>query len=82
MSSSRRMLAATAADELKTSWPEVVGMGLVAAVAKIRGDRPDVHMQVHWVGESVDPGYDNDTRVLLFVNKDEVWTITETPVVG
>jgi hypothetical protein len=39
-------------------------------------------MQVHWVGESVDPGYDNDTRVLLFVNKDEVWTITETPVVG
>ncbi|KAF8685861.1 hypothetical protein HU200_043773 [Digitaria exilis] len=32
-------------DELKTSWPEVVGMQLSPAARKIRGDRADVVLE-------------------------------------
>ncbi|KAF8677187.1 hypothetical protein HU200_046661 [Digitaria exilis] len=66
-------------DELKTSWPEVVGMQLFFAAAKIHEDRADVTMEVHKVGEGVEPGY-NDKRVRIFINNDA--NVALTPVVG
>ncbi|KAF8685858.1 hypothetical protein HU200_043770 [Digitaria exilis] len=66
-------------DELKTSWPEVVGMQLFFAAAKIHKDRADVTMEVHKVGEGVEPGY-NDKRVRIFINNDA--NVALTPVVG
>nr|CAB3445409.1 unnamed protein product [Digitaria exilis] len=62
-------------DELKTSWPEV----LFFAAAKIHEDRADVTMEVHKVGEGVEPGY-NDKRVRIFINNDA--NVALTPVVG
>nr|CAB3445412.1 unnamed protein product [Digitaria exilis] len=54
-------------DELKTSWPEVVGMQLSPAARKIRGDRADVVLEPHLVGEVPGPGYD-PKRVRIFVD--------------
>ncbi|OEL23253.1 hypothetical protein BAE44_0015729 [Dichanthelium oligosanthes] len=66
-------------DDLKTSWPEVVGMDLFWAAAKIHSDRPDVLVEVHKVGDNSDPGYD-PKRVRMFVDKDGI--VAQTPVIG
>lgn len=42
-------------EELKTSWPEVVGMEFFLAAKKIHGDRPDVQFMLHRVGGHVEP---------------------------
>lgn len=71
-------------DLMKTSWPEVLGMGLSLAAGKIHGDRPDVVLQAYLVGTvpaEPGPGYD-PKRVRIFVNKDATYTVAETPVVG
>jgi hypothetical protein len=68
-------------DRLKISWPEVVGMGLLLAARKIRGDRADVRLEVHKVGDGVEPGRD-DKRVRIFVNIDATYTVALTPFVG
>ena len=65
----------------KTSWPEVVGMGLLLAARKIRGDRADVRLEVYRVGTAVEPGHD-DHRVRIFVNIDATYTVALTPFVG
>uniref|UniRef100_J3L964 Uncharacterized protein n=1 Tax=Oryza brachyantha TaxID=4533 RepID=J3L964_ORYBR len=68
-------------DEVKTEWPEVVGWAALLAAIKISGDRPDVHIEAHDVGESVPPGFDGE-RVRLFLNNDVSRTVAQTPVVG
>ncbi|KAG2648193.1 hypothetical protein PVAP13_1NG044108, partial [Panicum virgatum] len=68
-------------DSLKTSWPEVVGLGLLLAARKIRGDQSAVRLEVHKVGDAVEPGHD-DTRVRIFVNIDATYTVALTPFVG
>ena len=68
-------------ESLKTSWPEVVGMGLLLAARKIRGDRADVRLEVYRVGTAVEPGHD-DHRVRIFVNIDATYTVALTPFVG
>ncbi|CAO2033854.1 unnamed protein product [Urochloa humidicola] len=66
-------------DELKMSWPEVAGMDILTALGRIREERPDVRMEVHRIGDPVEPGYD-DKRVRIFINDD--FTVALTPVVG
>nr|CAB3448681.1 unnamed protein product [Digitaria exilis] len=62
----------------KTSWPEVVGMGFLWAAMKIRIDRSDVDVEVHKVGDSVEPGY-NNKRVRMFIYNG---VVAQTPVIG
>ena len=48
----------------KTSWPELVGVAAVPAVAKIMQDRPDVAMEVLPPGTHPLPGVDpNRVRI-------------------
>ncbi|KAF8677184.1 hypothetical protein HU200_046658 [Digitaria exilis] len=73
------MLQTGGGGELKTSWPEVVGMELFWATVKIHFDRVDVEIEVHKVGDGGEPGY-NDKRVRIFINNDA--NVAQTPVVG
>ncbi|KQJ98222.1 hypothetical protein BRADI_3g35570v3 [Brachypodium distachyon] len=76
-----RGMAAMGGDDQKTSWPEVVGWDVIAAGEKVVADRPDVHLEVHRVGYTAPPGYD-DERVRLIIVADPGTTIAQTPVVG
>uniref|UniRef100_A0A0A9G8I7 Uncharacterized protein n=1 Tax=Arundo donax TaxID=35708 RepID=A0A0A9G8I7_ARUDO len=66
------------ADDLKTPWPEVVGMAGLLAGIRIHDDRPDVQVEAHWFGESVPPGF-NDKLVRVFLNHDDLSTVAQTP---
>ncbi|CAD6252065.1 unnamed protein product [Miscanthus lutarioriparius] len=68
-------------DDLKTSWPELVGSPGHFAHDMIHKDRPDVQIPVLVVGTQVPPDYD-DKRVRLFVYQDYNLKVTLTPVVG
>ena len=68
-------------DDLKTSWPELVGAPGQYAQAMIHKDRPDVQIMFRPVGTPVPPGYD-DKRVLVFVYNDYNSKVAVTPVVG
>jgi hypothetical protein len=68
-------------DALKFTWPEVVGWAYTLAEGRIQGDRPDVYIELHYVGDNVQPGYD-PTRVRLFINHDFLGTVAQMPIVG
>lgn len=69
--------ATAAGDDLKSSWPEVVGW---EAGFKINAERPDVVLELHTVGDNVAPGHD-DHRVRIFVAAGTT-NVAQTPVVG
>jgi hypothetical protein len=69
-----------AGDDLKSSWPEVVGWDVIPAGIKIYTERPDISFEFHTVGDNVAPGH-YDHRVRLFVTAGTT-TIARTPVVG
>ncbi|KAF8685859.1 hypothetical protein HU200_043771 [Digitaria exilis] len=53
-------------------------MGFLWAAMKIRIDRSDVDVEVHKVGDSVEPGY-NNKRVRMFIYNG---VVAQTPVIG
>ncbi|OEL23252.1 hypothetical protein BAE44_0015728 [Dichanthelium oligosanthes] len=55
------------------------GHGFFTAAAKINSNQPDMVMEVHKVGEHMDPGY-NPKRVRIFINNEAI--VAQTPVVG
>ncbi|KAI4979381.1 hypothetical protein ZWY2020_016134 [Hordeum vulgare] len=69
---------AGAVDDLKSSWPEVVGWDGFTAMVKIKADRQDVNIEFHTVGDNVAPDED-DHRVRIFL---EDHVVAQTPVVG
>jgi hypothetical protein len=69
-----------AGDDLKSSWPEVVGWDVIPAGIRIYTERPDISFEFHTVSDNVAPGHD-DHRVRLFVTASTT-TIARTPVVG
>ncbi|KAF7088293.1 hypothetical protein CFC21_091418 [Triticum aestivum] len=71
---------AGASDHLKSSWPEVVGWDGITASLKIKADRTDVYIELHFVGDNVAPGED-DHRVRLFGDR-VTGLVAHTPVVG
>ncbi|KAF7088292.1 hypothetical protein CFC21_091417 [Triticum aestivum] len=75
-----RAMAAATGDDLKSSWPEVVGWDGFTAMIKIKADRMDVYIELHTVGDAVAPGED-DHRVRLFGDR-VTGLVAETPVVG
>jgi len=68
-----------AADNTKTSWPEVEGLPGEAATRKILADRPGLHVIVLPVGSVVTADFDIK-RVRVFVNK--IGNVAQVPKVG
>nr|CAE53111.1 protease inhibitor [Oryza sativa Indica Group] len=61
---------------LKTEWPELVGLTIEQAKAKIKADRPDLQVEVLPVGTII-LGVVVPNRVILWVN-----TVAEIPKIG
>ncbi|KAL6623006.1 hypothetical protein ACP70R_019084 [Stipagrostis hirtigluma subsp. patula] len=75
-----RITPRAAADEdLKTSWPEVVGWVGLNASFKINSDRPDVSTAFYSDTTPLPPDYD-PKRVIIIMNDGSV--VVKTPVVG
>lgn len=68
-----------AADNTKTSWPEVEGLPGEVAKRKILADRPGLHVIVLPVGSVVTADFDIK-RVRVFVNK--IGNVAQVPKVG
>ncbi|KQJ93035.1 hypothetical protein BRADI_3g02371v3 [Brachypodium distachyon] len=75
-----RAMAAVVMDEQKAAWPEVVGLSSRMAARKIHGDRPDVSLEFHLVGDNVPPSFDAH-RVRIFLSPATA-KVAQTPVVG
>uniref|UniRef100_A0A0E0L0K2 Uncharacterized protein n=1 Tax=Oryza punctata TaxID=4537 RepID=A0A0E0L0K2_ORYPU len=61
---------------LKTEWPELVGLTIKQAQAKIKADRPELEVEVFPVGTIIETQF-VPNRVILWVD-----TVAEIPKIG
>lgn len=66
-------------NDLKTSWPEVVGWVQLNAAFQINSDRPDVSVAFYMQGTPLPKGYDPNRVVIV---SDAGSVVVKTPVVG
>ena len=66
-------------DELKTSWPELVGFEMLNAADRINIDRPDVSVAFYMIPTPLPTDY-NPKRVVLV--GDDRSVVVRTPVIG
>ncbi|XP_062217240.1 subtilisin-chymotrypsin inhibitor CI-1B-like [Phragmites australis] len=71
--------AADGGDDLKSSWPEVVGWVTLNAAFKISSDRPDVSTDFYMIPTPLPNDY-NPRRVIIVCDDRSV--VVKTPVVG
>ena len=71
--------AVVASDDLKTSWPEVVGWETLNASIKITSDRPGVSTPFYSDTTPLPPDYDPNRVIIIF---DDGGVVVKTPVVG
>ena len=74
-----RAAPAAATDELKTSWPELVGFELLNAADRINIDRPDVSVAFYMIPTPLPTDYDPNRVVLV---GDDRSVVVRTPVIG
>uniref|UniRef100_A0A0D9X8B1 Subtilisin inhibitor 1 n=1 Tax=Leersia perrieri TaxID=77586 RepID=A0A0D9X8B1_9ORYZ len=65
--------------ELKSSWPELVGVLATLAATEITKERPDVAVEVLPPGAPLTPDV-NEKRVRLFIDNSGI--VAKTPVIG
>ena len=74
-----RAALAAATDDLKTSWPELVGFEMLNAADRINMDRPDVSVAFYMIPTPLPTDY-NPKRVVLV--GDDRSVVVMTPVIG
>jgi len=74
-----RAALAAATDDLKTSWPELVGFEMLNAADRINIDRPDVSVAFYMIPTPL-PTDSDPNRVVLV--GDERSVVVGTPVIG
>ncbi|KAL6848558.1 hypothetical protein ACP4OV_021852 [Aristida adscensionis] len=66
-------------DDLKSSWPEVVGWAQLNAAFQINSDRPDLSVAFYMIPTPLPTEY-NPKRVIIV--SDERLVVAKTPVIG
>ncbi|KAL6883341.1 hypothetical protein ACP4OV_011152 [Aristida adscensionis] len=66
-------------DDVKTSWPEVMGWEVLNASIQINTDRPDVSTPFYMIGSPLPTDYDPKRVIIIF---DERSVVCKTPVVS
>ena len=74
-----RAAPAAVNDDLKTSWPELVGFEMLNAADRINIDRPDVSVAFYMIPTPLPTDY-NPNRVVLV--GDDRRVVVRTPVIG
>ena len=74
-----RAAPAAVNDDLKTSWPELVGFEMLNAALRINMDRPDVSVAFYMIPTPLPTDYDPNCVVLV---GDERSVVVRTPVIG
>ena len=74
-----RAAPAAVNDDLKTSWPELVGFEMLNAALRINMDRPDVSVAFYMIPTPLPTDY-NPKRVVLV--GDDRSVVVMTPVIG
>ena len=74
-----RAAPAAVNDDLKTSWPELVGFEMLNAALRINMDRPDVSVAFYMIPTPLPTDY-NPNRVVLV--GDDRRVVVRTPVIG